>query len=232
MSAADSFADDFEVTYPPRFLHMPQPLPLPFALKPVYSAETGVERLVDGRIKYWIKHDVVRGVTPAMLCWWFQNLEGTIRCRGRAFNRYRFWHYRDHVHASYHRRLPDGSIGPGAQIRLIEVLGRNKRFRVDTITHIERLDEGGYVHLPELHGRTGFARMEYTFDRVPGGTLYQNCLIIGASAAWYALIRPLVSTFAFTREQGHAWLRHNVEEVGMFEHFLPELYHQETGKGA
>jgi len=220
------------LAYPATYRGLPEVLPLPFALKPLHSADTGVERLPDGRTKYWIRHETVRGVTPGMLAWWFANLEGEIAFGGRRYNRYRFWHPRDHYHASYARRSPDGRIGPGAAIRLIEVLGRNERYRVDTITHIERLDEGGYIHNPEFHHRTGFARMEYSFAPVPTGTLYENCLIIGASAPWYPLLRPLVEHFAFTPEQGRAWHRHNIEEVGMFEHFLPALYHQETGRVA
>jgi DAPG hydrolase-like protein len=222
--------DDREATYPPRFERLPTPLGLPFPLKPAGSADSGVETLPDGRTSFWIRHDVVRGVTPRMLAWWFRNLEGTVRFAGRTYNRYRFWHPGDHVHASYARRRPDGTVGPGAAIRLIEVLGRDPRFLVDTTTVIERLDEGGYVHSPDLHGRRGFVRMEYAFERVPAGTLYENRLVIGSAAAWYPLVRPLVRRFGFTDAQGQAWIRHNVEEVGMFEHFLPGLYRAETGR--
>ncbi|WP_439574366.1 DAPG hydrolase family protein [Phreatobacter sp.] len=214
-----------------RFQGLPDPLVLPFPLRPVTSADTAVEHLPDGRVRYSIRHDVLRGVTPAMLAWWFRNLEGDIAFGGQRYNRYRFWHPRDHVHISYARRLPDGSVGPGAILRLIEVLGRDERFLVDTRSHIERLDEGGYVHNPEFHGRTGFARMEYRFERVAGGTLYENSLIVGASGPLLRLANPLVARFAFSPEKGQAWFRHNVEEVGQFEAFLPRLYHEETGLG-
>jgi hypothetical protein len=220
------------LAYPPVYGGLPQPLALPFPLKPLHSADTGIEPMPCGRTKYWIRHELVRGVTPAMLDWWFRNLEGEIGFGGRSYNRYRFWHPRDHYHASYAKRLPDGTVGPGAAIRLIEVLGRNERYRVDTITHIERLDEGGFIHNPEVHGRTGLARMEYSFEAVPGGTLYGNCLIIGAPHGWMKLFKPLVERFVFTPEQGRAWLLHNIEEVGMFEHFLPQLYHHVTGRTA
>lgn len=221
---------DESLATPPRYSGIPQPLDLPFALKPVSSADTGVETLPDGRMRFWIRHDVVRGVTPSMLSWWFRNLEGWIEFGGRRYNRYRFWHPQDHVHASYARRLPDGSIGPGAEIRLIEVLGGNEKFVVDTVTHIERLDEGGYIHNPEVFGRTGLARMEYTFEPVSGGTLYENCLIIGTSRPVLRLANPLLVRLAFDEAHGRAWLRHNIEEVGMFENFLPALYRQETGR--
>jgi hypothetical protein len=223
--------DDQTTTYPPRYAGLATPLRLPFPLKSVSSADSGMEKMPDGRMRYWIRHDIVRGVTPRMLDWWFRNLEGTIEFGGRRYNRYRFWHPGDHVHASYASRLPDGTVGVGASIRLIEVLGRDERFVVDTTTHIERLDEGGYIHNPEFHGRTGFARMEYSFAPAPGGTLYENCLIVGGSSAVTRLmLNPLIERFGFTREQGRAWLRHNIEEVGMFENFLPDLYRKETGR--
>ena len=43
------------------------PLELPWTLKPLESARTGLERLPGGRLRFWLSHDVVRGVTPAML---------------------------------------------------------------------------------------------------------------------------------------------------------------------
>jgi hypothetical protein len=60
--AMTTASDDFGTTYPPRFERLPTPLPLPFPLKPFSSADTGVEHMPDGRTKYWIRHDVVRGV--------------------------------------------------------------------------------------------------------------------------------------------------------------------------
>ncbi|RJF90037.1 hypothetical protein D3874_16785 [Oleomonas cavernae] len=209
---------------------MAAPLRLPWGLKPLGSADYGMDLLDDGRRRYWIRHEVIRGVTPRMLAWWFANLEGEIEIGGRRLNRYRVWHPYDHVHASYARRRGDGSVGPGARIRLIEVLGRNPRYLVDTITHIERLDEGGYVHNPEVLGRTGFARMEYGFESHPQGTCYENCLIIGMAGRPARLPNRLIGGLKFPHEQGLAWIRHNIEEVGMFENFLPGLYAGETGQ--
>lgn len=231
MSAASIAGAADPVSYPPAYAGLPAPLPLPFVLKPLSSARTGVDKLPDGRMRYWIEHDVLRGVMPKMLAWWFANLEGELEFEGRRYNRYRFWHPRDHAHVSYARRRPDGSIGPGASIRLIEVLGRNPHYLVDTVSHIERLDEGGYVHCPEFHGVRGFARMEYTFEAVEGGTLYRNALMVGGEHGWRRWLNPLVNRFGFDRARGEAWLLHNIEEVGMFENFLPALYRSQTGLG-
>ncbi len=207
----------------------PEPVTLPWALKPLGSAECGAERLADGRLSYWIRHEVVRGVTPSMLVWWFSHLEGDIVIAGQRMNRYRAWHPYDHVHASYVRRRPDGSIGPGAAIRLREYLGANPRYDVDTITDIEKLDEEGYIHNPRLFGIAGLVRMEYRFERVREGTMYENRLLLGGTRGWRRGARPLIERFGFDHAHGLAWLRHNIEEVGAFEHFLPGLYRQETG---
>lgn len=217
------------LTYPENHGKPPVPWSVPFPLKGLGSADCGARLLPDGRLCYWIKHDIVRGVTPRMLVWWFSHLEGDIEIGGRRVNRYRAWHPYDHVHASYAQRLPDGRIGPGAKIRLREYLNANPDYEVDTITEIEKLDESGFIHNPALHGISGLVRMEYTFQRVEGGTLYENCLLIGGRFGWRSALNPLVQRFGFSRERGMAWLRHNIEEVGLFEHILPKLYQRETG---
>ncbi len=218
--------------YPSERAAPPEPAPLPWALKPLGSAVCGAERLPDGRLSYWIRHEVVRGVTPRMLVWWFSHLEGDVVVGGRRVNRYRAWHPYDHVHASYVRHCPDGSIGPGAAIRLREYLGANPAYEVDTVTDIEKLDEEGYVHNPRIHGIAGLVRMEYRFTAVPDGTLYENRLLIGATHGWRRLVTPLVQRWGFDHARGLAWLRHNIEEVGLLEHFLPALYREETGLAA
>jgi len=205
----------------------PEPVTLPWGLKPLGSARSGAEQLPDGRISYWIEHEVLKGVTPRMLVWWFSHLEGDVVIEGQRINRYRAWHPYDHVHASYARRLPDGSIGPGAAIRLREYLGANPDYEVDTITDIEKLDEEGYIHNPRLHGISGLVRMEYEFQEVPAGTVHRNRLVIGGASGWRRLVTPLIQRFGFNHERGLAWLRHNIEEVGLLEHFLPDLYRKE-----
>jgi hypothetical protein len=164
-----------------------------------------------------------------MLAWWFAHLEGDIVVAGQRINRYRAWHPYDHVHARYARPRADGRIGPGAAIRLREYLGANPRYKVDTITDIEKLDEEGFIHNPRLHGVSGLVRMEYRFTRVTDGTLYENRLLVGGGRGWRRWITPLMQRFGFDHAHGLAWLRHNIEEVGLFEHFLPQLFREETG---
>lgn len=214
---------------------MPDPIQVPWTLKPVESAETRVETLDDGRLHLWIRHDLLRGVTPEMLVYWFAHMDGEMLVEGRAYPRYRVWHPRDHVEHAYVRRAPGGGVGPGAVFRIHEVLGREPAFAIDVCTDVTRLDPGGFAHRPRPHGLP-IVRMDYTFERVAGGTSYVNSLtfgIAGTTRLGAAVARPinrLLRAAAFPDPKGRAWLRHNVEEVGAFEHFLPALFAAETGR--
>ena len=89
-----------------RVRDLPPPLDLKWALKPLESAQTGRQMLPDGRVRFWIRHDVVKGVTPRMLLWWFGHMEGDIEIDGNRYDRYRVWHPRNHVRNAYARRRP------------------------------------------------------------------------------------------------------------------------------
>lgn len=223
-------AADVVPAYPASRSRPAELLALPWPLKPLGSAHAGASRLADGRISWWIRHAPLRGVSPPMLAWWFAHLEGDVTIGRRRINRYRLWHPHDHVHASYAWRRADGTVGPGAAIRLREFLGANPAYEVNVTSVIERLDAGGFVHCPLLHGVQGLARMEYRFTAVPGGTLYENRLIVGGSQGWRRALNPLLQRWLFDRAHGLAWLRHNIEEVGQLERFLPALYAAEHGE--
>jgi hypothetical protein len=208
------------------------PLPaidVPWTLKPLESASTAVEVRPDGRMCFSIRHDLLRGVTPEMLVWWFQHLEGDMMVAGKPVNRYRAWHPRDHHSIRYARRLPDGSVGVGARIHICEFFGARPENKIDVVATIERLDTKGFVHSDHVLG-VEMARMSYRFEAVAGGTLYENELVVGTTGVlgpWFnRRIRPRI----FPDDKGRAWQLHNIEEVGAFEHFLPALYDSERGR--
>ncbi len=208
-------------------LRPPPPITVPWALKPLDSAQVGLEVLPGGRRRFHIRHDVLRGVTPEMLLWWFGHLEGDMELEGRSVSRYRVWHPRDHVAVRYVRRLPDGSIGPGAQLHIQEFFDARPENKIDIIATITRLDVGGFHHVEHVAGIAA-ACMDYRFTRVDGGTLFENELVVGVAAPWARLVNPIVKR-VFPDAKGHAWLRHNVEEVGSLEHFLPRLFDEHAG---
>lgn len=208
-------------------LQAPKSLDISWTRKPVASARSGFEILADGRIRCWIEHEIIHGVTPQMLVWWFKHLEGDIEYEGKRLNRYRVWHPCDHVALSYSRRNPDGSIGVGCYIHLTEMFGANPNYLIDVHTEILKLDEEGFIHRPSFYGLR-LARMDYEFQETAAGTLYRNSLTVGAQGIYGRILNPLIRTFIFDEARGHAWIKHNIEEVGNFEAFLPQLYASEV----
>src|SRR5689334_16762534 len=106
---------------------MSKPLPpisVPWTMKTLASAATQIERLPDARVKLSITHAILKGVTPKMLVWWFNNMDGTYVLGGHEHPRYRVWHPRDHVALTYLKPAFDGAkFGRGAKIRIQEFFG-------------------------------------------------------------------------------------------------------------
>src|SRR5688572_14059768 len=93
------------------------PIEVPWTMKPLESAQTRVEQLPNGRTKFWIRHDIIASVTPAMLVWWLNNMNGTVRIGGQDIPRYRAWHPRDHFALTYVRPGKDGrNFSAGAKV--------------------------------------------------------------------------------------------------------------------
>jgi hypothetical protein len=144
-----------------------------------------------------------------MLDWWFRHIEGTMAHMGQTYLRYLVWHPIDHIHYELARRAPDGTAGPGAKFHIVEALGANLDFLVDSVADVLKADDTGHILSVRQFGRE-VIRIEHTFTPVPEGTLFQS--------------RTQVVAKAVPEAMGWAWLKHNVEEVGNLEYFLPALY--------
>lgn len=204
------------------------PRPFNWAMKPLESAETGWKALDDGRLELTIRHDILKGVTPAMLGWWFLNIEGAMEHMGQTYPRYLIWHPIDHIHYEVVRRAPDGTAGPGARFHIVEACGPNSL--IDSVADVPKNDETGIALSVRKFGLE-VMRLEHTFTPVPAGTLYESRMHVGTKAV---LARFFVNRWIrwrlFTEAMSRAWLKHNVEEVGNFEHFLPALYAARAGR--
>ena len=199
--------------------------PTPWPMKPLESAKTTFAKRSNGQLVLTIEHDVIRGVTPPMLAWWFQNLSGTMEFQGRIYSRYLVWHPIDHLHWELAKPGPNGSTGLGAAFRIVEAFGANPQHSIDSVERVEKCDEEGLTLVKRLGGIEVF-RLEHKFTEVFGGTRYHSRMVVGSSVPavgplFNRFVRPLV----FSEETARRWLKHNIEEVGNFEVFLPDLYH-------
>ncbi|MBO0930260.1 DAPG hydrolase family protein [Fibrella aquatilis] len=203
---------------------LPPPLPIQWAMKPLTSARTAFRILPFGSYELTIEHDLIRGVTPAMLLWWFRHIGGTMTYQGDAYPRYRVWHPLDHVCWSMTNPGPDGTAQVGSRFRIVEAFGRNTAHYVDSVETVVKLDVEGIRLVRQEVGQEVFS-LQHWFEAAPGGTLYRSRMQVGAESAFGKyVLNPLLHRFLFSRDMGHAWLKHNIEEVGNFEHFLPQLY--------
>ena len=193
-------------------------------MKPLSSAKATQSRLSSGQSLLTIEHDVIRGVTPPMLRWWFENLGKTMSYQKKTYPRYLLWHPRDHIHWGLDAQSPTGGAGQGAKWRIVEAFGASPDFYVDSIVLIERLDEEGLSLVRWEFGRE-LLRLEHRFASVPGGASYRSRMVAGSSSGRLAsLINSVVLPRVFPDAMGAAWLEHNVQEVSMLEHILPSLY--------
>ncbi len=193
-------------------------------MKPVESARTTGSMRPNGQLVLTIEHDTIRGVTPAMLRWWFETLGQTMTHEGVTYPRYLLWHPRDHIHWELAARSPTGGTGQGAQFRIVEAFGANPAHYVDSTEFVEKLDEEGISLVRRIAG-TEIFRLEHRFGVADGGASYRSRMTVGgASGAFSWFFNQFVRPRIFSDAMGPAWLTHNVEEVSMFEHLLPSLY--------
>lgn len=214
-----------------RRLPMPPPRSLPWPLKPVTSAETSLDYDAHGRMVMSIRHDLLKGLTPAMVVWWFKSIGGEMEVGGQRLARYLVWHPLDHIHWELAAPSPDGGAGAGARFRIVEAFGRNPDFHIDVIDHIRRLDETGFTDVSYKMGLE-VSSLSHDFTRVDDGTLYVSRLTIGVAVPIVArAVNAVIHRWIFSEAMGRAWLRHNVEEVGLLEHIVPSLVEQERRAG-
>ncbi|PTQ90609.1 hypothetical protein [Agitococcus lubricus] len=191
-----------------------------------------VKRDWQGKLYVQIEHDTVRGCTPAMIRWWFENLGQKTTWDGQGFNGaeiafYHLWHHRDHVavtplNGSHH------GFAVGKKTRIQEQFNdHHERISVEVVT--DRLDDEEFtftvyimgikvcriVHLysSEAEGSRFYAETEVGFD-LP---------VIGWLLNWFVL------PFIYSKTTAEHWIRHNIEETGASEGIIPPLYHHYLG---
>jgi hypothetical protein len=205
---------------------MPEPRPVLWPLKTLDSAETSIKILESGQLEMTITHEVLRGVTPEMLRWFFLNIDGTMTYAGKTYPRYLVMHPLDHIDIRVNRY---SSNGERSLIGLTEAFGRNPKYLV----HVDGMDRsilgtaGGGAKI-RAFGLLIF-HLTQKFVEVDGGTQIHTRLVLGTPSFLGKLgINRLIRNRFFPGEMADAWLKHNVEEFGYLENFLPALYAENT----
>jgi hypothetical protein len=161
--------------------------------------------------------------------------------QGRTVPRYRVWHPRDHIFYKDVTVAADGTGSAGTRRHIVEAFARNSRYLVNVVDRVVYLDKTGILLSTERAGLNlgslgsptidlgaEVGTLQHDFIRTPRGTRYESRLLIGRDTLFGNLFlnRFVLRPFVLPDDMARAWLRHNVEEVGNFERFLPDLYNR------
>lgn len=199
--------------------------------KPVSSAKWVDITERHGRIRVQIEHDTIRGVTPAMMRWWFENISGTTTWNGSDFSGpeisyYHLWHHRDHIAvtpltSSVDR--PNRGFQVGQKSRIDEQFNDYN----DLIHHTmlaTRLDEEEFTFDVQFLGLNA-GRIIHRYHEEAGGLrFYAETEIAMRMPLLGGVLNRTVRPFLYTRQTAENWIRHNIEETGRSQDILPLLY--------
>lgn len=213
-------------------MRLPEIRDFGWELKSLDSAQTAVTPLATGQIELTIAHETIRGVTAQMVAWWFSAFTGlTVEKDGQRYPAYHVWHPYDHIEAEAIKSDASAPMQKGDRIHIHEVFQREPRFEVDETAVVSTLDAGGMGLTLTKFGRS-LMDLQHRFRDVKGGVEYRSRMVLGFEAGpLKPVINHLVLPRRFSEAKAKAWLTHNVEEVGCFEHFLAALYDQRDAEG-
>jgi hypothetical protein len=172
-----------------------------------------------------IDHEPLTGVTPEMLLWWFRNIGGEMSYAGGSWPRYLVWHPHDHLSWRLERPAPDGSIGEGARFHIRERFAGDDAMLIDSVDRVEKLDDTGIRLVMRVAGVQVF-QLEHTWSVGRGRTHYTSVFDLGARSPLFAPVNAYLRARVFRPEMDRAWITHNIQEVGLLEHFLPALFEE------
>lgn len=193
-------------------------------MKTMDSARTEFVVDDDGVFRLKIEHNLLKNISPQMLHWWFEHIGGNMVYKGKEYPKYLVWHPYDHIHWALAKPSPKGKATQGSYFRIVEAFGGDMDCLVDSVEFVEKLDVTG-IRLTRKIAGTEIFSLQHDFIPMPGGTQYVSHMVVGTDKPLMgAVFNNWVRPHLFNNEMGHAWLKHNIEEVGNFEFFLPELY--------
>jgi len=200
-------------------------------MKDVDTAITDISKIDGNRLEIGIHHELLKGVTPRMIVWWFRNFpedpgkegSGCMKYRDKIIPCFRFWHPYDHIYCNIRKSGKDESAGfsKGAELEIKEKLGDND---FGAKIFVDRLDESGF-EITAYNGFLKIAEFKHYFIETLNGTICESSAVIGS---YKPVIGRAVTSFIrrryFTDEMSQAWVKHTIEEVGNLENFLPALF--------
>lgn len=146
------------------------PRQLPWPLKPLDSAQTSLGYDDRGRMVMRIRHELLFGITPAMIDWWFRNIAGDMDVAGMRISRYLVWHPLDHIHCAARIARPRRT----RERRMQVPLRRGVRPQSGLLYRRDR--DGDAAPLPSRQSTLTLLCLSGSQEAGPGcGTMWRRC---------------------------------------------------------
>lgn len=211
---------------------LPAARTLPWPLRAVDSARHALEIDRRGRLVMRIKHAALPGLEPEDLCWWFRHIGGEVLIGSVPMSRYHAWHPADHIHWALARPGPAGGAEAGARFHIVEAFGRDPAHLVDVVEQVTRLDDTG-ITLEKRVLRLTASRLSHDFSAGSEGAGYRSELVVGFDLPLLGrFVNAVIRRLVFSPAMGRAWIRHNIEEVGLLEHLIPLVRSQDAARAS
>ncbi len=196
-----------------------------WTLKGVDSAKTGFTKLRTGQFVLTIDHSIIKNVTREMIVWWFENfISLKVILRDKEYPAYHLWHPFDHIAVSKASGQKGSKLQEDDFILIQEAFQRESAFRLKERARVVYFKKDGFG-LSVKKGGLELGRLLHRFKNLETGVKYSSRLVVGLEKG---LPRLLINGLLLPKMMGEtklkAWFRHNIEEVGCFENFLPGLY--------
>lgn len=143
--------------------------------KPVSSAKwVNMECTWAGKMHVRIEHDIIRGCTPEMMRWWFENLGRKTTWDGKGFDGpevsfYHLWHHRDHV-AVTPLGVNNYGFTAGEYSRIQEQFN-DFHDKVNVKVFTNRLDDEEFTFTVTMFG-ISVARLIHRYFATPSGACF------------------------------------------------------------
>lgn len=197
---------------------------LPWQVPDASKAEYKVKVLDDGRIQIEIEHLPLVGIEPKMIAWFYRVLPiSRVTLNDKAYPLYHIFHPSEHGQIEVKEQASDGTQGMGinALVERQEWFGKYNSKGAGRITHFSNRK---MVIKPEILGFQ-FGNIEHRFNKTADGTQYTLVSEIGVkNSVLGAFLNYYLREKIFTKNMIEEWVRHQVEEVGSLQFFLPQLY--------
>lgn len=200
--------------------------------KPVSSAKwTNIKRDWTGKLYIQIEHDSIKGCSPEMMRWWFENLGKTTNWDGVGFDGpeasfYHLWHHKDHVAVTPLTKSSSG-FSNGGRTRIQEQFNDYcEQIYVDTTT--DRLDNEEFTFTVRIMGVV-ICRIFHFYSPDQDGLQFYAETQVGMETPVFGwLFNWIILPFIYSKKTGEHWVRHNIEETGQSEGLIATLYNHYT----